>query len=113
MPDGRIGRFGWKAQTATLVEFMGEAQRDELELTNPLAPTDLIEGCDDEGIEADGVPLTSLVAFFDTIDPPAPSAQCLSSAGTSLFAGAGCAACHTPSMLGPGSPTAAEKPVRL
>jgi CxxC motif-containing protein (DUF1111 family) len=30
MPDGRVGRFGWKAQTATLVEFMGEAQRDEL-----------------------------------------------------------------------------------
>ena len=25
LPDGRIGRFGWKAQTATLVEFMGEA----------------------------------------------------------------------------------------
>src|SRR5204863_9986697 len=25
LADGRAGRFGWKAQTATLVEFMGEA----------------------------------------------------------------------------------------
>jgi CxxC motif-containing protein (DUF1111 family) len=35
MPDGRIGRFGWKAQSPTLVEFMAVAQRDQMGLTNP------------------------------------------------------------------------------
>ena len=45
LPDGRIGKFGWKAHTATLVEFMGEAFRDEIGITNPLAPTDLVSGC--------------------------------------------------------------------
>jgi len=115
MPDGRIGRFGWKAQTATLVEFMADAQRDEMGLTNPLQPHDLIKGCGEKkaSLEADGVPLTSLVAFLDTIDPPAPSAACLGSAGAALFAAVGCAACHTPSMPGPGSPTASQRPVPL
>jgi CxxC motif-containing protein (DUF1111 family) len=117
MPDGRLGRFGWKAQTATLVEFMAEAQRDELGLTNPLQPHDLIKGCGEKKAspEADGVPLTSLVAFLDTIDPPAPSAACLSAnaAGAAMFAAVGCAACHTPSMPGPGSPTASQRPVPL
>lgn len=115
MPDGRLGHFGWKAQTATLVEFMAEAQRDELGLTNPLQPRDLVNGCGARhpSPEADGVPLTSLVAFLDTIDPPAPTVACLGSPGAALFATVGCAACHTPAMPGPGSPTAAQRPVPL
>jgi mono/diheme cytochrome c family protein len=115
LPDGRMGRFGWKAQTATLVEFIAEAQRDELGLTNPLQPRDLVSGCraNEPSPEADAVALTSLVAFLNTIEPPAPTAVCLSSQGASLFAQVGCATCHTPSIRGPGSPTASEKPVQL
>jgi CxxC motif-containing protein (DUF1111 family) len=30
-----------------------------------------------------------------------------------LFNSVGCAGCHTPSLPGPGTPTAAQKPVRL
>ena len=44
LSDGRVGRFGWKAHSATLVEFMAEAFRDELGMTSPLAPTDLVRG---------------------------------------------------------------------
>ncbi len=115
MPDGRVGRFGWKGQTATLVEFLAQAQRDELGLTNPLQPHDLVHGCgaNNPSPEADAVPLTSLVAFLNTIEPPTPSAACLGSPGASLFAAVGCMACHTPSMPGPGSPTASQRPVRL
>ena len=67
LPDGRIGRFGWKAQTATLVEFMGEAFRDEIGVTNPLAPDDLVNGCGANILkpEMDAVPLTALVAFLN------------------------------------------------
>jgi mono/diheme cytochrome c family protein len=115
LPDGRIGRFGWKAQTATLVEFMAEAQRDELGLTNPLQPHDLVSGCraNERSPEADAVPLTSLVAFLNTIEPQAPTPFCLNSSGASLFTLVGCANCHTPSMPGPGSPTASQRPVQL
>jgi hypothetical protein len=115
MPDGRIGRFGWKAQSPTLVEFMAGAQRDQMGLTNPLVPRDSVDGCGANmtSPEADGVPLTSLVAFLNTIDPPVPPAEVLTSPGAALFASIGCATCHTPSMPGPGSPAAAELPVRL
>ena len=35
-PDGRIGKFGWKAQFATLEEFVASACANELGLGNPL-----------------------------------------------------------------------------
>ena len=91
LADGRVGRFGWKAQTPTLVEFMGEAFRDESGVTNPLAARDLVSGCGAAvpKPEADGVALTSLVAFLNTIDPPPPSGATLSSPGASLFASIG------------------------
>jgi hypothetical protein len=109
LADGRVGRFGWKAQTATLVEFMAEAFRDEIGVTNPFAPTDLVNGCGTtRRPEADAVPLTSLVAFLNTIDPPLPGAACLTSPGAAVFAeqadgGIGCATCHRFTMFGPGN----------
>jgi hypothetical protein len=105
LPDGRIGRFGWKAQTATLVEFMGEAFRDEIGVTNPLAPDDFVNGCGANIMkpEMDAVPLTSLVAFLNTIDPPVPAAACTASPGAAVFATVGCANCHKPSYTVPGS----------
>jgi CxxC motif-containing protein (DUF1111 family) len=107
LPDGRVGRFGWKAQTATLVEFMGEAFRDEIGVTNSLAPTDLVNGCGANIMkpEIDAVPLTALVAFLNTIDPPVPAAACTSSAGAAAFAAVGCANCHKPSYSVPGGGT--------
>ena len=104
LSDGRVGRFGWKAHSATLVEFMAEAMRDELGMTSPLAPTDLVSGCGTSSKpEADAVPLTSLVAFLDNIDPPLPAPACLSSAGAAVFHSLGCATCHQPNMFGPGN----------
>lgn len=105
LADGRVGKFGWKAQTATLVEFLGEAFRDEIGVTNPLAPIDLVRGCGASILrpEADAAPLTSLVAFVNTIDPPVPTTACRTSPGAAVFAAAGCATCHTPSLPGPGN----------
>ncbi len=107
LADGRIGRFGWKAQTATLVEFMGEAFRDEIGVTNPLAPDDLVNGCGASIMkpEMDAVPLTALVAFLNTLDPPVPAAACTASAGAASFATVGCANCHKPSYAVPGGGT--------
>ena len=105
LADGRIGKFGWKAQTATLAEFMGEAFRDEIGITNPLAPIDLVRGCAASILrpEADAAPLTSLVAFLNTIDPPTPTVACRTSPGAAVFAATGCATCHTPFLPGPGN----------
>lgn len=105
LADGRVGKFGWKAQTATLVEFTGEAFRDEVGITNPLAPTDFVRGCTASLLkpEADAAPLTSVVAFLNTIDPPTPTVACRTSPGAGVFAATGCATCHTPSLPGPGN----------
>jgi CxxC motif-containing protein (DUF1111 family) len=107
LPDGRLGRFGWKAQTATLVEFMGEAFRDEIGSTNPLAADDEVDGCRASVLkpEADAAPLTSLVAFLDTLDPPKPAAACLASPGAAVFQSIGCTTCHRPSYTVRGSGT--------
>src|SRR5450432_3551169 len=101
--DGRLGRFGWKGQTATLVEFMGSAFRDEMGVTNPLALTDEQNGCFGSLLtpEIDAVPLQDVASFLNTVDPPMPTPTCLASAGATAFTTAGCASCHTASFAGP------------
>src|SRR5262245_34949778 len=37
----RVGRFGWKADTASLQQFVADAFRNELGITSPLAPADI------------------------------------------------------------------------
>jgi CxxC motif-containing protein (DUF1111 family) len=105
LADGRMGKFGWKAHVATVVEFMGDAFRNELGLTNPLAPRDELAGCaaDANSPEIDALPLQAAAKFLNTIDPPAPGVACTSSAGAALFQSLGCANCHTPSLPGPGA----------
>jgi hypothetical protein len=104
MPDGRVGKFGWKAHVATLVEFMGEAFRDEMGITNPLFPQDLVSGCGANLVkpEMDALPLQAVTAFLNTVDPPAPTNACLTSAGATQFQAVGCAQCHTPSLSSEG-----------
>ncbi|HVZ71936.1 MAG TPA: di-heme oxidoredictase family protein [Polyangia bacterium] len=104
LADGRLGRFGWKGQIATLVEFMGAAFRDEMGITNPLEPDDLVRGCGSALLspEVDAVPLQDVAAFMSTLDPPVPATTCTTSTGAAVFKATGCASCHTPSLPGPG-----------
>ncbi len=103
LADGRVGRFGWKAQFATLVEFMGDAFTNEMGVTNPLAPRDEVRACGASAFdpEIDAVPVQAVTAFMSTLDPAVPDATCLASAGATTFATLGCAGCHTPSFPGP------------
>jgi CxxC motif-containing protein (DUF1111 family) len=105
LEDGRIGKFGWKAHVPTLVEFMGDAFRDEMGVTNALQPKDLENGCganSRHAPEIDAKPLVATAAFINTLDPAVPASACLNSAGAQKFAEIGCSTCHTPSMPGPG-----------
>ncbi len=105
LPDGRVGKFGWKANVATLVEFMGEAFRNEMGVTNPLEPIDELTDCgaNRHAPEVDGFALQAAAKFLNTIDPPAPATACTTSNGATIFATIGCATCHTPSLPGPGA----------
>ncbi|MES1204970.1 MAG: di-heme oxidoredictase family protein, partial [Pseudomonadota bacterium] len=102
--DGRFGKFGWKAQIATLIEFMGDAYTHEMGVTNPLSPKDEVHGCASDFLrpEIDALPLQSVNAYLNTLDPAVPDASCTGSSGAATFAAIGCASCHTPSFPGPG-----------
>jgi len=104
LSDGRIGKFGWKAQIATLIEFMGDAFTREMGVTNPLSPKDEVRGCGSDFLrpEIDALPLQTVNAYLDTLDPAVPDATCTGSTGAATFAAIGCASCHTPSFPGPG-----------
>jgi CxxC motif-containing protein (DUF1111 family) len=107
MKDGRIGRFGWKAQTATLRDFVLTACANELGLevpdhhqaASPLDPDAEAKGLDLMGDECD-----ALVAYVGSLPPPVetiptdPQASRDVEEGRRLFTAIGCAGCHTPSL---------------
>jgi CxxC motif-containing protein (DUF1111 family) len=101
----RAGRFGWKADTATLKQFVADAFRNELGITSPMAPEDIAPAdqphhhrCFGEGagVEDDGSTIEAVAAFVASLPPP--RSPILSPRGAALFATLGCEACHTPSL---------------
>jgi CxxC motif-containing protein (DUF1111 family) len=92
----RIGRFGWKADTATLAQFTAEALRNELGVTSAGArATDrcAARSRDDEIGSGD---IAAVAAFVASLAAPAPRRS--EPAGEQLFAQTGCTACHVPSL---------------
>ena len=49
--ERRVGRFGWKAQQATLLAFAGDAYRNEMGITNDLFPKEFAFGMTEEQIK--------------------------------------------------------------
>jgi CxxC motif-containing protein (DUF1111 family) len=105
--DGRIGRFGWKAQTASLREFILSAAAVELGLevpghaqaADPRVPPLKAPGLDMNAQECD-----SLLAYVGSL--PAPAARAPANPrderavknGKALFKSTGCAECHVPKL---------------
>ena len=120
--DG-VGRFGQKAQFATLERFIAEAQRNELGITNPLFPEEkpsaapVPDGCDlRPDLEDDGTALAALVDFVTLLAPPAPGPRGpTEERGALIFEQVGCATCHVPSLRTGPHPIAAlsEQEVQL
>jgi CxxC motif-containing protein (DUF1111 family) len=125
-PDGtlakadRLGRFGWKCQHGSLLDFSADANRNEKGVTSPIQPT--------EAPAIDGRDLSQFDRAEDPEDPPTPdfpfgknvtaytrfmratrvpprdhSLQGSDDvrAGERLFATVGCAVCHVPSWTTP------------
>lgn len=127
----RIGRFGWKAQQATLLAFAGDAYLNEMGVTSRLFPienapngrTDLLSLYDKvPDIEDPIDPATGKSDIDHASDfmrllapPPQMRATAESLAGGRAFEQAGCAACHAPVMItGPSQVLAlAHQPVAL
>jgi CxxC motif-containing protein (DUF1111 family) len=108
LPDGRIGKFGWKAQFASLEEFVAAACANEIGLGNPKMEQARPIGHDYPSVPADldRRQFAHLVAFVDTLPRPAlvepsePAAAEVVARGRAAFARVGCASCHTPDIGG-------------
>ena len=108
LPDGRVGKFGWKAQFATLEEFVAAACANEVGLGNPRMSqaSPIGHDCAETTPDLDRSQFTDLVAYVDTLPKPVeivPTDSLLAgevARGRELFKTVGCAACHTPDIGG-------------
>jgi CxxC motif-containing protein (DUF1111 family) len=107
--DGRIGRFGWKAQTATLEDFVLTACAIELGLEvpgHPQANHPQLPPAKARGLDLTADECASLTAFVRSLPPPSVSRastdrdQATINAGRKTFETIGCATCHTSSLGG-------------
>ncbi len=112
--ERRIGRFGWKAQHATLLTFGADAYRNEMGITNDLFPTEIAVGVDaarmrlcDPIPDPEDVPdprtrrrgIDNFASFMRFLAPiAAEPADDVASAGEGVFAAIGCASCHVPAL---------------
>ncbi len=105
--EGRVGRFGWKAQLPSLHEFVRVACANELGLevpghsqaVSPIAPKKKPKGLD--LTEADCDALVAYVRALPApvvVDPTGPQGSQDMREGRRHFTAAGCATCHTPSL---------------
>jgi CxxC motif-containing protein (DUF1111 family) len=109
--DGRLARFGRKADFATTREFIETALRLEMGLTTPRDTEDRVNGRppppgtdpapDPEVSQGTVALLTAFVQFLAAPAPAAPRSRAQRDtllAGRRLFDQLGCSACHTPAM---------------
>lgn len=113
----RIGRFGRKAQTSSLVEQVIEAYHQDVGVTSEFRPTENRNPLSSVPIEAvDHAPdpeistatALAVVHYIRALAPPVPGAESVNvRRGRSLFGEVGCAQCHTPALRTSTSPIAA------
>jgi CxxC motif-containing protein (DUF1111 family) len=109
----RVGRFGWKAQHASLLAFAADALNNEMGITNRLYPTPHAPD-GNTSLLAQYISLTAppedvvdpntgksaldrVTDFMRFLAPPPPAPPTSASLrGKRLFSSVGCVACHTP-----------------
>jgi CxxC motif-containing protein (DUF1111 family) len=110
----RVGRFGWKAQQATLLAFAGDAYLNEMGITDRFFPNenapngnmallakfDLVADPEDQVDPATGrSDIDKFADFMRLLGPPPPvPLNSEGKAGQQLFAIAACDICHVPTM---------------
>ncbi len=110
----RVGRFGWKAQHATLLAFGADAYRNEMGITNDLFPQEMAVGvtpaqmrlCDPIPDPEDIVDprtrrrgIDNFASFMRLLAPAGRApADMLAESGAQVFGAIGCAACHVPTL---------------
>jgi len=102
-----LGRFGWKAQVATVHQFAGDAYLNELGVTTPNFPHEnrpqgqpIQPACDTVADpEDDGSGVKAFTDFMRFLAPvPRRTITPQVQRGEQVFSEIGCASCHVPKM---------------
>jgi CxxC motif-containing protein (DUF1111 family) len=112
--ERRVGRFGWKAQHATLLAFGADAYRNEMGITNDLFSQEVAVGISQERMRVcDPIPdpedirdlrtgrrgIDNFASFMKFLAPLGRgSIDDTVRNGERVFGAIGCAACHTPML---------------
>lgn len=112
--ERRVGRFGWKAQHATLLAFGADAYRNEMGITNDLFPLESAFGITESQMRlCDPFPdpedvrdprtgrrgIDNFASFMRLLAPvPRLAADDEIREGERIFAAIGCTACHVPAL---------------
>jgi CxxC motif-containing protein (DUF1111 family) len=118
--DRRVGRFGWKAQHATLLAFGADAYRNEMGITNDLFPNESVFGISDAQMRhCDPFPdpedrrdpatrrrgIDNFESFMKLLAPvPRGALDDATAEGERVFRAIGCASCHVPTLTTGPSP---------
>jgi CxxC motif-containing protein (DUF1111 family) len=119
--EPRVGRFGWKAQHATLLVFGADAYRNEMGITNDLFQAEVAHGVSEEAMRrCDPIPdpediaepatrrrgIDNFEAFMKFLAPPPRAGMSVEvREGERVFGDIGCATCHVPALRTGPSPT--------
>lgn len=119
-PSGplRAGRFGWKAQVATVLTFSADATRNEMGVTNRLVPDEnppngnykLLAQCDEvadpeDVADQEGFAFIDRVTHFQRYLAAPPQTPRSGMTGETIFNQIGCNQCHVPEWTTSNSPT--------
>jgi CxxC motif-containing protein (DUF1111 family) len=112
--ERRVGRFGWKAQHATLLTFGADAYRNEMGITNDVFRDEVSFGVEDAAMRrCDPIPdpedaidpvtrrrgIDNFASFMRLLAPTARrSGGEEARDGERLFAAIGCPTCHVPTL---------------
>lgn len=108
LADGRVGRFGWKAEQPTVRDQVAAAFAGDLGITSPVFPTDDTTPVQRERLgpelgeqpEIDDHKLDRIAFYCATLAVPAQREADSESVtrGAGQFSRMGCAACHVPAQ---------------
>jgi len=105
--QGRIGRFGWKAQHASLESFAADAYLNEMGITSPLLPVENTASGRDISLydkvadpEDDGADVVAFANFIRSTKVPSRGDITADvTAGEQVFNKLGCNTCHVASIV--------------
>lgn len=103
----RVGRFGWKAQVATILTFSADAAQNEMGITNRFLPTEnapngnlaALAACDtiadpEDQPDTEGLEFIDRLTDFQRFLAAPPQTPKSGMTGETIFNAIGCAACH-------------------